>query len=89
MPYDTEDDAIRIANGTRYGLAAHIQCKDVDRAARIAAQLRVGYVYLNYAAPDYSAPFGGYGKSGNGREYGAWGLDAFQELKSIVGLSVQ
>lgn len=87
MTYRDEDEAVRIANDTAFGLAAHVQCRDLERAERIAARLRAGYVYVNYSAPDYSAPFGGYKQSGNGREYGEWGLEAFHELKSIVGVS--
>lgn len=87
MTYRDEDEAVRIANDTTFGLAAHVQCRDLERAEGIAARLRAGYVYVNYSAPDYSAPFGGYKQSGNGREYGEWGLEAFLELKSIVGVA--
>lgn len=82
--YDTEEDAIRIANDTNYGLAAYVQSADPARVTRIARRLRAGYVNANYAAPDYSAPFGGYKQSGNGREYGEWGFEAFVEMKTIV-----
>lgn len=85
IPYDGEEEAIRIANDTNYGLAAYVQSADPARATSIARRLRAGYVYANYAAPDYSAPFGGYKQSGNGREYGEWGFEAFVEMKTIVG----
>jgi aldehyde dehydrogenase (NAD+) len=85
LPYDTEAEAIQIANASEYGLASHIQSRDLDHAEAVAGQLRVGYVYLNYSAPEYSAPFGGYKRSGNGREYGEWGLEAYLEHKTIVG----
>jgi aldehyde dehydrogenase (NAD+) len=85
--YRDEDEAICIANDSSFGLAAHIQCRDLDLAESVAARLRAGYIYVNYSSPDYSAPFGGYKQSGNGREYGEWGLEAFLELKSIVGVS--
>ncbi len=84
MRYADVDEAIRIANDTPYGLAAYVQSPDAARAEAVARALRVGYVYCNYGAPDYSAPFGGYKRSGNGREYGEWGLEAFLELKTIV-----
>jgi len=85
ISYDSEDEAIRIANGTDYGLAAYVQSSDPARATAVGRRLRAGYVYANYAPPDYSAPFGGYKQSGNGREYGEWGFEAFVEMKSIVG----
>jgi aldehyde dehydrogenase (NAD+) len=85
MPYDDEEQAIAIANGTPFGLAACVQSRERERARRVAARLRAGSVYLNYPAWDPAAPFGGYGQSGNGREYGEWGLEAFLEVKAIVG----
>jgi len=85
IPYQDEEEAICIANGTEYGLAAYVQSADPARATRIARRLQAGYIYANYAPPDYSAPFGGYKQSGNGREYGAWGFEAFVEMKTIVG----
>lgn len=85
--YESEEEAISIANDTEYGLASYVQSSDSLRAQRIARRLRAGYIYVNYSLPDYSAPFGGYKRSGNGREYGEWGLEAFTELKTMVGLS--
>jgi aldehyde dehydrogenase (NAD+) len=85
MPYRDEDDAIAIANDTPFGLAAYVQSGDLERARRVALRLRAGSVYLNYPAWDAGAPFGGYKQSGNGREYGEWGLEAFLEVKGIVG----
>lgn len=85
MSYRDEDEAIEIANGTPYGLAAYVQSKDRTRANAIAARMRAGTVHVNYPGLDLSAPFGGYKRSGNGREYGEWGLDAFLELKAVVG----
>jgi len=85
MSYRDEDEAVAIANGTPYGLAAFIESKDLDRARKIAARMRVGTVHVNYPGLDLAAPFGGYKQSGNGREYGEWGLDAFLELKGVVG----
>jgi aldehyde dehydrogenase (NAD+) len=85
MPYRDEEDAIAIANDTPYGLAAYVQSKDQERARRVAMKMRVGSVYVNYPAWDAGSPFGGYKQSGNGREYGEWGLEAFLEVKGIVG----
>ncbi|GJH11173.1 aldehyde dehydrogenase family protein [Caballeronia novacaledonica] len=85
MPYRDEEEAIAIANDTPYGLAAYVQSKDQERARRVALKMRAGSVYVNYPAWDPGSPFGGYKQSGNGREYGEWGLEAFLEVKGIVG----
>jgi len=85
ISYDNEEDAIRIANDTVYGLAAYIQSTDIQRARRVAARMRAGSVYLNYPAWDTMASFGGYKQSGNGREYADFGIHDFLEIKSIVG----
>ncbi|MFM0270613.1 aldehyde dehydrogenase family protein [Paraburkholderia aspalathi] len=85
MPYRDEDDAIAIANDSPFGLAAYVQCADHERARRVAFRLRAGSVYLNYPSWDAGSPFGGYKQSGNGREYAEWGLEAFLEVKGIVG----
>jgi aldehyde dehydrogenase (NAD+) len=82
--YDTENDAIAIANDTPYGLAAYIQ-GDPQEARMLARRLRTGIVRLNQSAWDGAAPFGGYKQSGNGREYGKFGLQEFTEIKGIVG----
>lgn len=83
--YESEEQAVEIANGTRYGLAAYVQSRDVERGRRIAAQMRAGTVHLNWPARDLSLPFGGYKQSGNGREYGQAGIDEYLETKSLVG----
>ncbi|GLZ34927.1 aldehyde dehydrogenase [Lentzea sp. NBRC 105346] len=83
MPYTDEDDAVRIANSTIYGLAGGVFSADTDRAMRVARRLRTGQVDINAAAFNTSAPFGGYRQSGNGREFGRFGLDEFCEVKSI------
>lgn len=85
MAYDDENDAVRIANDTVYGLAGYIQTPDKDRARRIARQLRVGMVYINQSDWDATAPFGGYKQSGNGREHGEFGLSDFLEIKATGG----
>jgi aldehyde dehydrogenase (NAD+) len=85
QPYDTLDEAISMANDTVYGLAGYVQSADIGQARRVAAKLRAGHVHINYPAWDLSAPFGGYKQSGNGREYGVFGLDAFLEVKTVMG----
>ena len=83
--YQDEDDAVRIANDTVYGLAAYVSSADLDHARAIAARLRAGTVNLNYPAWDVRAPFGGFKQSGNGREYADFGIDDYLELKAVVG----
>nr|WP_175800181.1 aldehyde dehydrogenase family protein [Burkholderia anthina] len=85
LPYDTVDEAVAIANDTVYGLGAHVQGADKERARAVAARIRSGQVHLNYPAWDPQAPFGGYKQSGNGREYGIEGMEEYMEVKSIVG----
>jgi aldehyde dehydrogenase (NAD+) len=85
LPYRDEAEAIRMANDTVYGLAAYVQSADLGHARRVAAEMRAGNVYVNYPAWDTAAPFGGYKQSGNGREYGKWGLEDYQEIKAVVG----
>jgi aldehyde dehydrogenase (NAD+) len=85
LPYRDEEDAIAMANDSVFGLAAYVQSGDLEHARRVAFRLRAGSVHLNYPAWDAGAPFGGYKQSGNGREYGEWGLEAFLEVKGIVG----
>ncbi len=85
LPYADEAEAIRIANDTVYGLAAYVQSADPARARAVAAELRAGNVHLNYPPGDTAAPFGGYRQSGNGREYGRWGLEEFLEVKAVIG----
>jgi aldehyde dehydrogenase (NAD+) len=81
--YDDENDAVRIANDTMYGLAGGVWSGDPDRAKRVARRLRTGQVDINGGAFNLFAPFGGYKQSGNGRELGKFGLAEFMELKSI------
>jgi len=86
LPYKTEEEAIKQANDTVYGLAAYVQSGSVEHAQKVASQLRAGNVHLNGTPMDMAAPFGGYKQSGNGREYGEWGLDEFLELKAVMGV---
>jgi aldehyde dehydrogenase (NAD+) len=85
LPYESEEEAIRIANDTPYGLAAYVWSKDPARARQVGARLRAGQVILNGARSDYNTPFGGFKRSGNGREYGEHGLRDFLEIKAMLG----
>ncbi|WP_223460227.1 aldehyde dehydrogenase family protein [Pseudomonas sp. GL-RE-19] len=87
IPYDSEEEAIEIANDTVYGLAAYVQSSNIDHARAVAKHMRAGSVYLNYPNWDTFAPFGGYKQSGNGREYAGWGIHDFLEIKGVVGWS--
>ncbi|MGB7261083.1 MAG: aldehyde dehydrogenase family protein, partial [Albidovulum sp.] len=90
IPFDTEEDAIAMANDNDFGLAAFLQTGDAARAERVADQLRAGTVTINDNSTNYGSPFGGYKQSGNGREGGVFGLEDYQELKvrgAIHGLS--
>ena len=86
MPFDTEDEAIAMANDTPYGLAAYIQTGDNERARRVARQLRAGMIQVNGSGRASGAPFGGYKQSGVGREGGLWGIEEFLEIKTISGI---
>ena len=83
--YEDEDDAVRIANDTVYGLSGYVSSGDPERAKRVARRLRTGNVHLNGAPVDPNAPFGGYKQSGNGREWGRFGFEEFLEVKAIMG----
>ena len=85
LPYETEADAIRIANDTPYGLAAYVWATDLAVARRAASQIRAGMVHINGADMALNAPFGGFKQSGNGREWGEFGLADFVELKVVLG----
>jgi aldehyde dehydrogenase (NAD+) len=85
LPYRDEEEAVRIANDTVYGLSGYVQSGDVERARRVAKRIRSGNVHINGAPSDFSAAFGGYKQSGNGREWGEAGFEEFLELKAIYG----
>jgi aldehyde dehydrogenase (NAD+) len=88
LPYKDEEDAIRIANDTLYGLSGYVSSGDQARALRVASRLRTGNVHINGAGADFAAPFGGYKQSGNGREWGEYGFEEFLEVKAIMGAAV-
>ena len=85
IPYDTEEEAIEIANDTPYGLAGYVQSEDIDHARKVAAQIRAGNIHVNGASGGYDVPFGGYKQSGNGREWGQHGFTDFLEIKAVEG----
>ena len=85
LPYDSEEEAVRIANDTPYGLSGYVQSGDQAHAVKVAARLRTGNVHINGAGADFAAPFGGYKQSGNGREWGEHGFEEFLEVKAILG----
>jgi len=84
IPYDTEQQAIDIANDSPYGLSGYVSSSDQQRALIVAKKLRTGMVHINGVGVDTAAPFGGYKQSGNGREWGQYGLEEFQEIKAIM-----
>lgn len=89
LPYDSEDEAIAMANDTPYGLSGYVSSGDLDHARSVAARLRTGMVHINGASLDAQAPFGGFKQSGNGREWGPHGIDEFLEVKSVYGYNAR
>ncbi len=85
IPFTTEAEAIAIANDSPYGLAGYVQSGDLERARRVARAIRAGSVHINGAGQGYESPFGGYKQSGNGREWGEYGLHDFLEVKVVNG----
>ena len=85
IPFDSEEEAIRIANDTPYGLTNYLQTQNNERLKRVARKLRSGMVEINGQPRSPGSPFGGYKQSGNGREGGIWGLEDFLEVKAIGG----
>jgi acyl-CoA reductase-like NAD-dependent aldehyde dehydrogenase len=83
IPYEDEEDAIRIANDSKYGLGGGVWSGDTEHAKRVARRIRTGQVSINGGAFNPGAPFGGYKQSGRGREYGKWGFEEFLEIKSM------
>jgi len=85
IPYDSEEEAIRIANDTPYGLAGYVQSENLEHARAVASRIRAGNVQINGAPAGFDVPFGGYKQSGNGREWGAHGFTDFLEIKAVQG----
>ena len=85
IPYTSDEEAIRIANDTPYGLAAYVWGKDIERARSVGARIRAGQVVFNGARGDMHTPFGGFKESGNGREWGEHGLRDYLEIKALIG----
>jgi aldehyde dehydrogenase (NAD+) len=85
IPYEDENDAVRIANDTLYGLSGFVSSGDLEHARRVAKRIRSGNVHINNARVDFGGCFGGYKQSGNGREWGEAGLEEFLELKAVFG----
>jgi aldehyde dehydrogenase (NAD+) len=85
LTYETEEQAIEMANDTEYGLSSYVQSGDINHAREVAGKIRAGNVHLNGAGPDVNAPFGGYKQSGNGREWGEFGFEEFLEVKAVLG----
>jgi aldehyde dehydrogenase (NAD+) len=85
IPYETEEEAIALANDTAYGLSGCVYSGNRERAVAVASRLRTGQVHINGASVDFNAPFGGYKRSGNGREWGVEGFEEFLETKALMG----
>ncbi len=85
LPYDTEEEAIRVANDTPYGLAGYVQSGDINHARAVASRIRAGNVHINGASGGFDVPFGGFKQSGNGREWGSHGFTDFLEIKAVEG----
>jgi aldehyde dehydrogenase (NAD+) len=85
LGYKDEDEAVKTANDTPYGLAGYVSSGDVERARRVARRIRAGNVNINGSANERAASFGGYKQSGNGREWGRFGLEEYLEVKAVAG----
>jgi aldehyde dehydrogenase (NAD+) len=85
IPYEDEEEAIRIANDTPYGLAGYVQSEDISHARAVASRIRAGNIHINGAPGGFDVPFGGYKQSGNGREWGHHGFTDFLEIKAVEG----
>ncbi|MFI4890080.1 MAG: aldehyde dehydrogenase family protein [Steroidobacterales bacterium] len=86
LPYHSEEEAIQIANDTPYGLAGYVWSRDIAHAQRVSRRIRAGQISINGAGGDFRTPFGGFKMSGNGREYGEYGLRDFLEVKAVIGV---
>ena len=84
IPFETEEEAIKIVNDTEYGLGNYLQTEDKEKAKRVSRKLNAGIIYVNGIGPDAGTPFGGFKQSGNGREGGVWGLEEYLEVKTVT-----
>ena len=84
IPFETEDEAVKIVNDTEYGLGNYLQTEDKEKAKRVSRKLNAGIIYVNGIGPDSGTPFGGFKQSGNGREGGVWGLEEYLEVKTVT-----
>ena len=84
IPYNSEEEAIEIANDTEYGLAAYVSGENKDKMMMLARKIKAGQIHLNHGSAGTNAPFGGFKQSGNGREKAEWGLEEFLEVKAIM-----
>ena len=89
IPYQDEDDAIKIANDTPYGLSGYVSSEDPERALNVARKIRSGNVHINNKPTGIDAPFGGFKQSGNGREWGEFGFEEFLEIKAVMGYAAK
>jgi aldehyde dehydrogenase (NAD+) len=89
IPYEDENDAVRIVNDSPYGLAGFVTSGNLERARNVAKRIRAGNVHINNARIDFGACFGGYKMSGNGREWGEAGLEEYLELKAVFGYATR
>jgi aldehyde dehydrogenase (NAD+) len=89
LPYRDEEEAVRIANDTPYGLQAYVWSGDLAHANRVGRRIRAGRVTINGTPGDMNTPFGGFKRSGNGREWGEYGLRDFLEVKAMIGAEAQ
>lgn len=87
LPYNTEEEAIAMANDTPYGLAGYVQSGDIEHARRVGRRIRAGNIHLNNSAGGYEVPFGGFKQSGNGREWGEHGFTDYLEIKALEGFA--
>ena len=83
--YENYDHAIEMANNSEYGLAAYVSGSDEKKLVELSKNINAGQIHINYTSAGTDAPFGGFKKSGNGREKGEWGLNEFLEVKAIIG----
>ncbi|WP_370877116.1 aldehyde dehydrogenase family protein [Kaistia dalseonensis] len=88
LTYESEAEAIRLANDTLYGLAGYVYSRDLQHARDVASRIRAGRIFINNPPFDFNAPFGGYKQSGNGRELGEHGMREFLEVKAVLGYAV-